>query len=213
MKKHLLLQERLRREMLRRNITAMELARQAGVKNSFIYDILNGKSTNPSGVRLAQVADALQVSLSFLVAGGTEGAKGYIPVPGLRTGAEMRGRHASTLRMTEEAYQFQKAWLEENFGAAVDRLRTFSMPDDSMAPTLQKHDALLVDVAHTSPNPAGIFVLSDGADLLVKRVERMGAARKAQLRVLSDNPRYGAYAHAPEEIKLIGRVVWFARTL
>src|SRR3954463_9843442 len=59
--------QRLKLEMKRRGITSAELAKRADVKTSFIYDIISGKSANPSTVKLARVAQGLGVSLSSLV--------------------------------------------------------------------------------------------------------------------------------------------------
>src|SRR5271163_2061511 len=60
----------LKLEMKKRGITSPELAKRADVKTSFIYDVMSGKSANPSTVKLARVAEALNVSLAEL-AGST----------------------------------------------------------------------------------------------------------------------------------------------
>ena len=53
----------LKREMKKQGIKVPELARAAGVKTSFLYDVLSGKSANPSTITLAKVARHLGVDL------------------------------------------------------------------------------------------------------------------------------------------------------
>ncbi|MBY0407640.1 MAG: helix-turn-helix domain-containing protein, partial [Rickettsiales bacterium] len=62
--------QRLKSEMKRRGVTSARLAETAGVKTSFIYDIISGKSANPSTLKLARVADSLGISLKSLVDNG-----------------------------------------------------------------------------------------------------------------------------------------------
>src|SRR5690348_4227352 len=59
--------QRLKFEMKKRGVTSADLAKRADVKTSFIYDIISGKSANPSTVKLARVAENLGVSLTYLV--------------------------------------------------------------------------------------------------------------------------------------------------
>jgi transcriptional regulator with XRE-family HTH domain len=58
---------RLRARMHQCGFSSTELARRAEVKTSFIYDVLSGKSANPSPLKLARLAQAMGVSLSALV--------------------------------------------------------------------------------------------------------------------------------------------------
>ena len=61
-----MIRDRLRESMDARNMNCIQLANAAGVRTSFLYDILSGKSVNPSVVHLSKVATALQVNLSYL---------------------------------------------------------------------------------------------------------------------------------------------------
>src|ERR1700722_8204055 len=60
---------RLKIEMKKRGIASTGLAKLADVKTSFLYDVISGKSANPSTVKLARVAQSLGVSLAYLVGG------------------------------------------------------------------------------------------------------------------------------------------------
>ena len=82
-----------------------------------------------------------------------------------------------------------------------------------MAPTLEHGDMVMVDTNHTNPSPPGIFVLDDGVGLVAKRVDAIPNTAPRMLRLSSDNPAYSNYQRRIDEVRVIGRVVWFARSL
>ena len=74
-------------------------------------------------------------------------------------------------------------------------------------------DAVLVDMTRQLPNPPGIFVLDDGMGLVAKRLEHIPNSDPPAVRVISDNKRYLEYERTAEEIRIIGRIRWFAREI
>ena len=82
-----------------------------------------------------------------------------------------------------------------------------------MAPTLLGGDAVLVDMTRQLPNPPGIFVLDDGMGLVAKRLEHVPNSDPPAVRVISDNKLYPEYERTAEEIRIIGRIRWFAREI
>ena len=84
---------------------------------------------------------------------------------------------------------------------------------DSMMPTLHNDDIVLIDVGRRSPTPPGIFVLHDGMGLVAKRLEHIPNSDPPAVRVISDNPLYPAYERTADEIRIIGRIRWFAREI
>ena len=121
---HAIIQERLRNALNKNNISAIQLAQKAGVKNTFIYDILNGKSTNPSIVKLAQVAKALQVELSYFVEKNditppsSGSAPSHVTIPPLAPGKEEGLPPHNT-----EGMVFDQKWLEDNIKADIKNIR------------------------------------------------------------------------------------------
>ena len=186
-----ILSERLRQEMQRQGLSAMELARRAGVKNSFIYDILNGKSRHPSTVTLAPVAETLGVSLAYLA-----GANGAPAGEGRKTPA---GSPASLT-----------VWAASRLSVSEGRLRALRIAGDAMAPTLLDGDDVLVDTSRRTPSPPGLFMLSDGASHAAKRLEQLSGG---QTRVISDNSRYAPRECPAKELEILGRIVWFGRKI
>jgi hypothetical protein len=62
-------------------------------------------------------------------------------------------------------------------------------------------------------SPPGIFVLDDGMGLVAKRLEHIPNSDPPAVRVISDNPLYPAYERTADEIRIIGRIRWFAREI
>lgn len=58
-----------------------------------------------------------------------------------------------------------------------------------------------------------IFVLHDGMGLVAKRLEHVPNSRPPKICILSDNPLYSPYKRSIDEIRIIGRIRWFAREL
>lgn len=93
-----------------------------------------------------------------------------------------------------------------------DSLTVITVSGDSMEPTLNEGDDILVDTNNTNPTKEGIFVLRIDETLHVKRLSLNPATGK--LTIKSDNPLYETWYDCKlEDINILGRVVWFSRTL
>lgn len=216
--------QRLRLEMKSQGISSADLAKRAGVKTSFLYDIISGKSANPSTVKLARVADILGVSLTYLV-GGTRPnpgmatslqsatAQDYAIIPRITVDISASGGTIVAEHHEEERYYFRQAWIREHLGVTPSDLGLLYVRGDSMEPSLCHNDIVMVDTTKKTPTPPGIFVLFDGFGLVAKRLEYVADAGLKQLRIISDNPQYSTYERSLEETLIIGRVVWFAREI
>jgi phage repressor protein C with HTH and peptisase S24 domain len=217
-----LIGSRLKETMRSRGMTATELARMAEVKTSFIYDVISGKSLHPSTVTLARVAEVLGVSLHYLAGADNENtARGglpsndpqYVALPRLRVDVSAGGGAVVSSEECGDHYYFRRSWIRNRLMAAPNDLRLVSVRGDSMSPTLEDGDIILVDIRKTTASPPGIFVLFDGFGLVAKRLEYVPGIEPPTLRVISDNPQYGAYERPVAETRIIGRVVWFAREI
>jgi repressor LexA len=82
---------------------------------------------------------------------------------------------------------------------------------DSMTPTIQDGDRMLIDERDRSPGArGGIYVLRLDGALMVKRVAKTGDG----IAVTSDNPDFPAIVlPAPDAVDVLGRVVWLSRAL
>jgi phage repressor protein C with HTH and peptisase S24 domain len=57
-----------------------------------------------------------------------------------------------------------------------------------------------------------MYGLRYGLGLVVKQIEPIPNTSPITLRMFSDNNAYSAYDHSIDEVCIIGRVVWFARS-
>ena len=217
-----LIGQRLKTEMKRRGFTSSALARAADVKTSFIYDIISGKSSNPSTVKLARVAQALGINISNLVDKdaliedtdfSVPVANDYITIPRILVDISNNGTSLIVAEQDKENYTFRKSWIHEHLNLQPDHLRMVYIYGDSMTPTLCHNDIILVDTSRRVPSPPGLFVLFDGIGLVAKRLEYATDDASPLIRIVSDNLHYSSSERAMEELHIVGRVVWLAREI
>jgi phage repressor protein C with HTH and peptisase S24 domain len=219
------LSDRLRARTQQLGLSPAHVAEMAGVNRSFVYDILRGRSARPGIDRLADVARVLKVEREWLIhgIGEVEGASPFIDSPDdafvAIAHATPRPSMGGGAVLTEDgdtpgrAYHFRQSWIRHKLKASPSQLRIMHVEGDSMAPTLLGGDAVLVDMTRQLPNPPGIFVLDDGMGLVAKRLEHIPNSDPPAVRVISDNKFYPEYERTAEEIRIIGRIRWFAREI
>ena len=212
--------ERLKAAMARQGLSSSELAKRSEVKPSFIYDILNGKSTNPSTIKLAQVAQTLGMSLTSLITDDPSSPlqqapdkSEFVAVPAMLLESYLGGGNVAAMERPVEPYYFRRTWLKERLRVEPENLKMVFVRGDDMEPTLHHNDVVLVDVSKKSPTPPGLFVLYDGMGVVVKRVEYISQSVPPALRIISDNDKYSPYERPANDTHILGRVVWFAREL
>lgn len=227
---HRTIGEHLQRLMAEREITAAQLAKMAHVKPSFLYDIIHGKSKNPSILKLAQIAKALRVEISALLGGQDEANHPAVPRCGHKTWRNSpsdsgyanitsitmeRGQNGAiiTRESKQTPYLLSHALIDCCLSSNPQDLRIAYVRGDSMKPTFIPDDAILIDITRKYPSPPGIFMLFDGFALIVKRLEILPNVSPPTMRVISDNAQYATYECPIGDLHIIGRVVWFSRML
>ena len=110
-------------------------------------------------------------------------------------------------------FAFGERWLKLLTGSKAEDLSIIRVEGDSMAPTLNDGDDILVDRAGCSEGLRdGIYVLRVEDSLLVKRlaIHPMGKSVTVQ----SDNPAYPDWPDFKlENLHCIGRVIWAGRKI
>lgn len=215
----ILLKDRLKEAIRQRGLNASELAKQADVKPSFVYDILNGKSSNPSTSKMARISGALEVALPSLlgieeITTPYEGEfSEYAVISSMLATSFGNAGSMIVEEKKGEPYYFRRSWVADRLKTEPENLRMIFVEGDSMEPTLCQTDMVLVDITKQTPSPSGIFVLFDGMGLVAKRLEYLAQSKPPSVRILSDNPQYHSYECTIDETEIIGRVVWFAREI
>jgi len=99
-----------------------------------------------------------------------------------------------------------------SLGVAKANLAILKVRGDSMFPTLNDGDDILIDTSCTLASKDGIYVLRLDDGLMVKRIS-INPTNKL-ITVKSDNALYQTWENCPpESLHLIGRVVWTGRNL
>lgn len=216
-----------------RGISQAALADRVGVKQQTIGALESGGARKTA--YLVQIAEALGVDAGWLQTG-----RGRAPTLGEHAGEhlgntpdlppapidrdvlyapeyDVRAAAGDGFVIDHEtqkgAWPFPRSYLRHVLGISSNELAVIEVVGDSMSPTLESGDRVLVDLKDRRPAPPGLFVLWDGDGTVVKRVERVLNSRPALLAITSDNPRHRTYERPAEEISIVGRVVWYARRL
>ena len=110
-------------------------------------------------------------------------------------------------------FAFDPRWLKAITASPSSKLSLIRVEGDSMAPTLNAGDDILVDRAACEEQLRdGIYVLRVDDTLLVKRLAVHPVGRRVT--VQSDNPAYGDLPDCGlDEIECIGRVIWAGRRI
>lgn len=102
--------------------------------------------------------------------------------------------------------------IEDELKAKPTDLLMIEARGQSMEPDFQHGDQILVDRRDTNPVQPGSFALWDGDGYVVKLVERV-PHKSGFYRIFSANGRYSAYEVEAEQVRIMGRPVWFGRRL
>jgi phage repressor protein C with HTH and peptisase S24 domain len=110
-------------------------------------------------------------------------------------------------------FAFDERWLKALTPSAPSSLSIVRVDGDSMSPTLNPGDDILVDLEDSTARLRdGIYVLRIDDALVVKRLALNPIAKRVT--VQSDNPAYSDWPDcSPAEINCIGRVIWSGRRI
>ena len=134
---------------------------------------------------------------------GKSSRREWVDVPRLALGASAGPGLLAGEELPIGAFRFGARWLREQ-GLDPAHLSAIRVEGDSMEATLRDGDEILVD---RTPRPLrdGIHVVRAGDALLVKRLD---TGRPGVIALVSDNPAYRTIELMPNEVEVIGRVVW-----
>lgn len=132
-------------------------------------------------------------------------------IPKLAVAASAGGGSFESDDMLSGKIGFAPKWLQK-LVPSPDKLSLITVRGESMAPTLNDGDDIMVDGGDaSSPLRDGIYVLRMDDALMVKR---LAIGPVGRLSVLSDNPDWPDWQDVqPDDLHVIGRVVWVGRKL
>jgi phage repressor protein C with HTH and peptisase S24 domain len=111
----------------------------------------------------------------------------------------------------QPCFAFDDRWLKRLTATPPSQLSIVRVQGDSMAPTLNEGDDILIDTAERSDRLRdGIYVLRVDDSLVVKRLALNPKGRRVT--VQSDNPAYPDWPDCSlTDVHCIGRVIWSGR--
>jgi Peptidase S24-like len=188
------------------------LSRMLGRNAAYIQQYLKRGSPKilPEQVR-AQLARYFGVDERLLGAPERAGVAGLHLVPRLAIGASAGEGALTDVEALAGKVGFDPLWLRK-MGLDPARLSLIRVQGDSMQPTLNDGDDIMVDASAADRAPAkGIYVLRLNGVLVVKRILPV---KGGALSILSDNPAFAPLQDFDAAgVTIIGRVVWVGRKL
>ncbi|MEN2747108.1 S24 family peptidase [Sphingomonas sp. T9W2] len=109
---------------------------------------------------------------------------------------------------------FNLNFLQMVSRAPADRLFLATGHGDSMEPTLQRDDVVLIDTTETRATLGDlIWAIEYAGSGYIKRLRRVRREGRDRILILSDNPSVPPEEADPAEVTIVGKVVWIARTM
>lgn len=110
-------------------------------------------------------------------------------------------------------FAFDERWLKSLTPSIAEKLSIVRVEGDSMSPTLNAGDDILVDLGDAADRLRdGIYVLRIDDTLVVKRLALNPLGRRVTIQ--SDNPAYSDWPDCPiDQLDCIGRVIWAGRRI
>lgn len=193
------------------------LSRITGVSVSGIGKYLEG--SDPSISKFEQICDALNIRHMWALKGElpifqgeslntTDGQFSYIPAYDVAVAAG----HGMVVTDEEPTRQlaFRKRWLNYR-GLQEKALVVVYAKGDSMEPTIEDGNSILVDMTQTTPSDGGIYVLRNEGQLIVKRTQHLLGQG---ILLISDNKSYKEQvipANGSSDLQVLGKVVWIGK--
>lgn len=214
--------DRLIEALRETGISQSELARKAGVTQGAINQIVNGRTSRSKFA--PEIANALGVPLPWLLGiadrdGNIDQARlastpaveepDYVQLVELDIGFGMGGGTFVSEHVEHNPRIFDPTWITEITRSPASMLFIARGLGDSMMPTLLDNDTLIVDRGQrTITQQDRIWAVTYGELGMIKRVRRMPSG---QYMLMSDNPAISPIEAAPDEIHVVGRIVWIGR--
>lgn len=194
------------RLVAQRGVKLATLSRVLGRNPAYLQQYLMRGSPRMLAERdRARLAEYLGVDEALL--GGRPHAE-MVAVPRIDLGASAGPGGWAEEDALRTPFAFPPALLRQ-LGVRAEAASMVRVEGDSMAPTLNHGDEILVDRDRCRVDSRGIFVLRVEEELLVKRLRPAVGG----VELVSDNPAYAVRFVRAGGFRLLGQVAWLGRAL
>ncbi|OOF60834.1 repressor [Rodentibacter pneumotropicus] len=198
------LADRLATLMAEKGLSQAELARMIGIKQPSVFKILSGQTLNPKNI--VEIATALGVNVHWLKTGEGEREANDKVITALYSEERDEQHHLRVDLLDVQLAANSTGIINSDYPEVLSRLyfteegvqrllgRTttkgiylFSVPTDSMMPTIMPDDLVFIDTKITEYVGDGVYAFNLNGELYIKRLQRLPTGI---FRALSDNPLY-----------------------
>ena len=207
----------IRKFLSQENLSIAEFAGIIGEKTSRVNDVLKGKQRPPFDM-LQKIIEKFDIDANWLILGSGEVQNwnssrnekyldelDYVPDYDVLVSAGMGIDGQGTT--SPRAYQaFRRDWLHQR-GLHARNLSIVTARGDSMEPTINNGDMLLVDMSNKVPRDSSIYIIRNNDTLWVKRIQTQPDGK---LLLISDNKTYPPIQLNLDEfddVEIVGKVV------
>lgn len=195
-------------------------AELTGKSSSHIYKICRGMS-RPSMAYLQDLYDEYKVDLNWLLTGekneggqvtGTPSQDDLVFAPMFDVQASAGFGSEVLSEDIDDYFAFNKSFLSRQLNVSSEQLVFVTISGDSMLPTLQDGDRVLVDMSDKDVRREGLYLLQSEEGLMAKRLTE----QQGEINVCSDNPDYDNWIiplTERENNPVAGKIVWCGRAI
>jgi len=116
------------------------------------------------------------------------------------------GRHADPIKA--EGWLFPQSFVREQLHTSLTGLLVVDTTGDSMTPTIDSGDRVIVDTGHKMPSPDGLYAIRDTfGSIVVKRLQLLRSSRPTRVKIISDNANHPSEEVALSELEIVGKVL------
>ena len=195
---------RLKERMEAMNLNPRTLAARSKVGRSFVYDILNGKSKNPTSSKLSAICKELEIPLSYLISEEDKiiNYQEYISL-----------KHIFDDEVKPQIIlhdMFLKTYcIEKN-----NDLYFYQMSDDSMENSVSCNDIVILrkeNITTSNLVTPGVFIIRDEVNTVVRRLEPV--IGDAKIHIIADNKKYNSYFADMKDVYIIAKILFCIKQL
>ena len=196
-----------------------ELARKANISEALVRNWKSAGGSEPARDKIIAFAEAANVNIEWLMTGRGPMKPGERDQSGIGTEFALVPIYNVSISAGAGAFPnkehaignlaFTRHWLRTR-GLQPSHLVATNAKGDSMEPSINDGDMLLIDTNQRGLGQDDIYVIRSDDALMVKRLQR-GFDNKVL--IISDNPRYKEQSIPTQDLDIIGRVVWIGHTL
>jgi len=204
---------------LREEMSPADLANKLGIHKNTMTNYERGGSFPDAKILLNLLEIFPGTNPTWLLTG--EGSKnssepvqrGFVMFPRYEIEAGAGPGRTVQSEQVVDFVSFKEEWVQNFLRVPRKDLALLSVKGDSMNPTLNDGDMILVDLRSDRIDDSAIYVLEFDDALLVKRIQRK---LDGSIVIKGDNPHYEPEVlqkDRAETLRIIGRVVWSGRRM